>query len=128
MACHLAALASLVRCGLDGEMRCLNKAICELLTYVAKEGSVPFDLSEEQLEHAELELGAKFPQEYREAMKIDNGGEASTEENDWVFYPIRDTSDRKGCLARATTLLRKLNRAVGSATSLKMPLRLRAMV
>ena len=28
-------------------------------------------------------------------MKLDNGGEASTEEDDWEFYPIKDTSDRK---------------------------------
>lgn len=56
---------------------------------------MPFNLSEEQLEQSELELGAKFPHEYREAMKLDNGGEASTEEDDWEFYPIRDTSDRK---------------------------------
>lgn len=56
---------------------------------------MPFDLSEAQLEQTESELGAKFPHEYREAMKLDNGGEASSEEDDWEFYPIRDTSDRK---------------------------------
>ena len=62
---------------------------------IAKERSVPFDLSEEQLARTESELGAKLPHEYREAMKVDNGGEASTEEDDWEFYPIRDTLDRK---------------------------------
>ena len=62
---------------------------------IAKEISVPFDLSEEQLAWTESELCAKLPHEYREAMKVDNGGEASTEEDDWEFYPIRDTSDRK---------------------------------
>ena len=56
---------------------------------------MPFNLSEEQLSQTEAELGAKLPHEYREAMKLDNGGEASTEEDDWEFYPIRDTSDRK---------------------------------
>lgn len=40
-------------------------------------------------------MGAKLPHEYREAMKIDNGGEASTEEDDWEFYPIKDISNRK---------------------------------
>lgn len=56
---------------------------------------MPFDLSEEQLSQTEKELGAKLPHEYREAMKLDNGGEGSTEEDDWEFYPIKDTSDRK---------------------------------
>tara|TARA_R110002072_G_scaffold219679_1_gene377285 strand:+ start:911 stop:1303 length:393 start_codon:yes stop_codon:yes gene_type:complete len=56
---------------------------------------VPFNLSEEQLAQTEIELGAKLPHEYREAMKLDNGGEASTEEDDWELYPIKDASDRK---------------------------------
>ncbi|BBM01136.1 SMI1/KNR4 family protein [Microbulbifer sp. GL-2] len=56
---------------------------------------MPFNLSEEQLAQTEEELGAKLPHEYREAMKLDNGGEASTEEDDWEFYPIKDTSDRE---------------------------------
>jgi len=56
---------------------------------------VPFNLSEEQLAQTEKELGAKLPLEYREAMKLDNGGEASTEEDDWELYPIKDVSDRK---------------------------------
>ncbi len=56
---------------------------------------MPFNLSEEQLAQTEYELGAKLPHEYRESMKLNNGGEAPTEENDWVFYPIKDTSDKK---------------------------------
>ena len=56
---------------------------------------MPFNLSEEQLVLTERELGCSLPLEYREAMKLDNGGEARTEEDDWEFYPIKDTSDRK---------------------------------
>ncbi|WP_281213754.1 SMI1/KNR4 family protein [Shewanella insulae] len=56
---------------------------------------MPFNLSDEQLAQTEKELDAKLPHEYREVMKIDNGGEASTDEDDWEFYPIKDTSDRK---------------------------------
>jgi hypothetical protein len=56
---------------------------------------VPFNLPEEQLTKTEEELGTTLPHAYREAMKLDNGGEASTEEDDWEIYPIRDTSDRK---------------------------------
>ena len=54
-----------------------------------------FNLSEEQLAQTEKQLGAKLPHDYREVMKLDNGGEASTEEDDWEFYSIQDTSDRK---------------------------------
>ena len=56
---------------------------------------MPFNLSEGQLAKTEKVLGAKLPAEYREAMMLDNGGEASTEEDDWEFYPIKDTTDRK---------------------------------
>lgn len=56
---------------------------------------MPFNLSEEQLVQTEKELGSALPLEYREAMKSDNGGEGSTEEDDWEFYPIRDATDRK---------------------------------
>lgn len=54
-----------------------------------------FNLSEDQLLKTEQELGAKLPFDYREAMKLENGGEATTEEDDWELYPIKDTSDRK---------------------------------
>jgi len=40
---------------------------------------VPFNLSEEQLAQTEKELGVKLPCEYREAMKLDNGGEVDTD-------------------------------------------------
>ena len=56
---------------------------------------MPFNLSEEQLAWTEKELGAKLPHEYREAMKLDNGGAISVEENHWELYPIKDVSDRK---------------------------------
>lgn len=62
---------------------------------IAPERKLPFDLSEDQLLKAEDELGSPLPHDYREAMKLANGGGASTEEDDWEFYPIKDTSDRK---------------------------------
>ncbi|MCS0347918.1 SMI1/KNR4 family protein [Vibrio diabolicus] len=42
-----------------------------------------FNLAEEQLVNTEVELGARLPHDYRESMKADNGGEATTEEDDW---------------------------------------------
>ena len=56
---------------------------------------MPFNLSEDELVKTEKELGAKLPDEYREAMKQDNGGEASTDEDHWELYCIKDTTDRK---------------------------------
>ncbi|WMO01673.1 SMI1/KNR4 family protein [Vibrio parahaemolyticus] len=47
-----------------------------------------FNLSEEQLVNTEVELGAVLPHDYRESMKIENGGEVTTEEDDWELYPI----------------------------------------
>ena len=56
---------------------------------------MPFDLSEDQLVQTETELGAKLPREYKQAMLLDNGGEGSTDEDEWFFYPIKDTSSKK---------------------------------
>lgn len=56
---------------------------------------MPFKIAIDQLEKVEAELGAKLPGEYREAMLLDNGGEGSTKEDDWNFYPLKDASDRK---------------------------------
>ena len=56
---------------------------------------MPFNLSEEQLEKTEEKLGAKLPEAYRKSMMLENGGEAKTVDDDWEFYPILDTSDRK---------------------------------
>lgn len=56
---------------------------------------MPFNLSEEKLAETEAILEARLPEDYREAMKSDNGGEATTEENEWELYSIKDTSDRK---------------------------------
>lgn len=56
---------------------------------------MPFNLSEEQLSQTEKELGAKLPHEYREAMKLSNGGEVTTQNDAWELYPIKDASDRK---------------------------------
>ncbi|WP_354667828.1 SMI1/KNR4 family protein [Alteromonas sp. C1M14] len=56
---------------------------------------MPFTLSEDQLAKTEQALGVKLPEEYRAAMKLDNGGETSTDDDDWTFYSIKDTSDKK---------------------------------
>ena len=56
---------------------------------------MPFEISEQEIQKTEKELGASLPHDYREAMKIENGGEGLTKEDDWEFYPIKDTSSKK---------------------------------
>ena len=74
---------------------------------------MPFNLSEVQLTQTENELGAKLPNEYRESMKLNNGGEASTEEDDWVFYPIKDTSDKKRISRTCNHIIRETQSCFG---------------
>ncbi|MEO1037029.1 MAG: SMI1/KNR4 family protein [Pseudomonadota bacterium] len=54
-----------------------------------------FDLSEEQLRATEDEIGAKFPESYRQQMMRSNGGEVDAASDYWNLIPLRDTSDRK---------------------------------
>lgn len=56
---------------------------------------MPFDLSEPFMLAAESKLGATLPAAYRSAMLRSNGGELSVDDDDWMLYPIADTSDRK---------------------------------
>lgn len=56
---------------------------------------MPFDLSEEQLEATETEIGAKFSESYRQRMMQSNGGEVDAMSDYWNLIPLRDTSDRK---------------------------------
>ena len=66
---------------------------------------MPFSLSDEQLALTEQALNATLPYEYRAAMKADNGGEVSTDEDDWELYPIKDTTDRKRLLRTCNHIL-----------------------
>ena len=54
-----------------------------------------FDLSEEQLQATEDEIGARFPESYRQQMMCSNGGRVDAESDCWNLIPLRDTSDRK---------------------------------
>lgn len=74
---------------------------------------MPFNLSEEQLTQTEQELGAKLPNEYRESMKLNNGGEASTDQDDWEFYPIKDTSDIKRISRTCNHIIRETQSCLG---------------
>ncbi len=56
---------------------------------------MPLNLSEEQLRATETEIGAKFPDSYREQMMRSNGGEINAGSDYWNLIPLRDTTDRK---------------------------------
>ncbi|MGE5651527.1 MAG: SMI1/KNR4 family protein [Bacillota bacterium] len=56
---------------------------------------MPFDLKEDFVVQTEAKLGAQLPDSYRRAMMAANGGEVSTEDDDWYLYPILDDSDKK---------------------------------
>ena len=80
---------------------------------IATESKLPFNLSEEELAKTEKELGAKLPNEYREAMKLDNGGAVSTDKSDWELYPIKDTTDRKRLSRTCNNILRETESCKG---------------
>ncbi len=56
---------------------------------------MPFDLSEDQLRVTETEIGARFPESYRQAMMRSNGGEIHAMSDIWNLIPLQDTSNRK---------------------------------
>ena len=56
---------------------------------------MPFDLSDEQLEATETEIGAKFSESYRRRMMQCNGGKVDAMSDYWILIPFGDTSDRK---------------------------------
>lgn len=56
---------------------------------------MPFPVDERFLIETEAKLGVKFPPDYTRRMMQQNGGEVETFFDNWVLYPILDTSDRK---------------------------------
>ena len=56
---------------------------------------MPFPVDIKYIQEAETRLGAVFPIEYTEFMCALNGGEFVLGDEDWILYPVADTSDRK---------------------------------
>ena len=56
---------------------------------------MPFPVAEEFIAETERKLGVSFPNSFRARMSRKNGGEFSTDNDDWQLYPFFDTSDRK---------------------------------
>lgn len=64
-----------------------------------------FDLSEDQLESTEADVGAVFPQSYRQRMMRSNGGEVFANADYWTLIPIRNKSERKRLSRTASHVL-----------------------
>ncbi|MCK8143337.1 SMI1/KNR4 family protein [Flavobacterium sp. I-SCBP12n] len=56
---------------------------------------MPFPIELKYIKEAEVELGVQFPKSFIEKMKKENGGEFSTDEDDWTIYPFFDKLDNK---------------------------------
>lgn len=56
---------------------------------------MPFPVELKYIKEAEGELGVQFPKSFIEKMKKENGGEFSTDEDDWTIYPFFDKLDNK---------------------------------
>ena len=56
---------------------------------------MPFPIELTYIKKTEDELGVWFPDDFKAKMMQENGGELSTEEDDWQLYPFFDQSDKK---------------------------------
>ncbi|MGQ8870110.1 SMI1/KNR4 family protein [Myroides sp. TSA_177.3] len=56
---------------------------------------MPFPIELTYIKQTEDELGVWFPDDFKAKMMQENGGELSTEEDDWQLYPFFDRSDKK---------------------------------
>ncbi|MBP4141902.1 SMI1/KNR4 family protein [Flavobacterium sp. P4023] len=56
---------------------------------------MPFPIELKYIKEAEVELRVQFPKSFIEKMEKENGGEFSTDEDDWTIYPFFDKLDNK---------------------------------
>lgn len=62
----------------------------------------------------ERALGIEFPESFKLKMMVENGGEFSTETDDWQLYPFLDRSDNKRISRACNHILLETNQARGS--------------
>ncbi len=68
---------------------------------------MPFPVAEQFIAETERKLGVTFPPAFRSRMSRNNGGELSTDEDDWQLFPFFDTSDRKRLSRTASDIVRE---------------------
>lgn len=86
---------------------------------------MPFPVSVERVKIAEQEIGRPLPQELRERLMRENGGEVTAvpiredEQEDfdpyWDLHPVWDDSDRKRASRSANNIAREAKEATGWA-------------
>jgi hypothetical protein len=72
---------------------------------------MPFPVAEQFIVDTECKLGVSFPESFRARMTRDNGGELSTDDDDWQLYPFLDTSDRKRLSRTSNDIVRETTSA-----------------
>jgi cell wall assembly regulator SMI1 len=55
---------------------------------------MPFPVDEQYIIETEEKLSVKFPQEFRQSMMADNGGEIETDDYCWILFPFWDNSNK----------------------------------
>lgn len=56
---------------------------------------MPFPVDIKYIEQAEREAGRVFPEKFKAKMTEYNGGELTTDDDDWILFPFLDQSDNK---------------------------------
>lgn len=72
---------------------------------------MPFTLSESELKKTEDEIGAVFPDSYRQSMMQANGGTIAIDDDDWELFPIHDQSSNKVASRTCNHVLYKTKQA-----------------
>ena len=81
-----------------------------------------FPIDDSEIEKTEAKLGLKLPEAFRNAMKIENGGEILTDDDQWDLYPLLDTADRKRLSRTCGDIIKETAAAKNGADSLRMEL------
>ena len=71
-----------------------------------------FPTTEDRIAAAEAQLGVRLPAEYRNRLISQNGGELETEDDDWIVFPVFDSSDRKRASRSANHIVRETKQAM----------------
>ena len=68
---------------------------------------MPFPVVEIYIKQTEEKLGVEFPPSFKTKMLLDNGGELTTEEDDWQLFPFFDSSDKKRISRTSNDIVRE---------------------
>jgi hypothetical protein len=72
---------------------------------------MPFPVSEALIVEAEGALGRRLPQSFRARLSLNNGGEASSTDDDWTLHPVWDPTDRRTMARTASHIVIEVEKA-----------------